>query len=520
MLTQTSASPLEVPAAPEQAAAAPDPGPAGRRTALPSRPPAGNRWRRVRHAGTRVLDTATRALGSWPRVLVALGVGLLALNVVAYYPGFLSNDSIDQFGQALDTRQLDDWHPPVMTALWWVVNKLSFQTVGAMLVVQLTALWSSLVLLAVYAFRRTGLRPVSLLPLALGVLPYVANISGVIWKDTHLAFAMLGAVALLLHLQLGIGRRWLRTAAVAAVVLLLAYAGAVRYNALPALVPLLFLLRWPGARNARRARLALAGGVVVGALAVTPVIDLVRPVAATHPSSSIMLDDVMHLYTVEELADADVSPSLRRELVALAQRCPSSERDVNYTWRCASTGDIPQFLLDHPAEIRDLYLSGIAGDPLGYLHYRAYVFSRFLDTPFGESFVWWYGVGPNPYGLTFTPNAATDGLYTYVDFSFRNFGFLYKPFTWLLAGAVLLAVTWRRRRDLPHAPVVLALCASSLLYIVSYVPTVIGYDYRYVYWPAIGVTLAGLLFAADRFRSGADRRATRRADRARAVVNI
>lgn len=456
---------------------------------------------------------------TWLGVLAALGTSLLVLNVVTFYPGFMSTDSVQQLMQARDWNLLSDWHPPVMTVLWWLLLKLSFQTVGVMLVAQLALLWGSLTLLAVYVFQESGRRGVSLLPLLLGVLPHVSGISGVIWKDNQLAFSMLAAVVLLLHVRRGIERRWLRNAAVAGALLLLAYAGAVRYNALPAIVPLLFLFTWPGATRPRRTRVVLAGAAVLAALVVTPVIDAVRPVQATYPAASIMLDDVMHLYTVDELRDADVSASLKGPLVSLARACPPAELDINYTWRCANPNlTVPSFFATDYDELRGLYLSGIVEHPLRYAQYRATVFTQFLDTPPEESFVYWHGIDANPYGLTFTPNVASEALGSYVAFSSANFGFLYKPFFWLLAALVALVVVGRRRASFRHAGVIVPVGVSSVLYIATYLPTVIGYDYRYVYWPAIGMSAVAILLLVDRVA----RRRTPPAssDRARALLDV
>jgi hypothetical protein len=464
-------------------------------------------------------DERRPAERTWPWVLAAVGTSLLVLNVVTFYPGFMSTDSVQQLLQARDWNLLSDWHPPVMTVLWWLLLKLSFQTVGVMLVAQLALLWGSLILLALYVFQQSGRRAVSLLPLLLGVLPHVANVSGVIWKDNHLAFSMLGAVVLLLHVRRGIERRWLRNAAVAGALLLLAYAGAVRYNALPAIVPLLFLFTWPGAARPRRTRVVLAGGAVLAALVVTPVIDAVRPVQATHPAASIMLDDVLHLYTVDELRSADVSASLKRSLVSLATECPPGELDINYTWRCANPNlTVPSFFATDYDELRGLYLGGIVEHPLRYAEYRAMVFTQFLDTPPAESFVYWHGIDANPYGLTFTPNVASEALGSYVTFSSANFGFLYKPFFWLLSALVALAVVGRRRATFRHAGVILALGSSTVLYIATYLPTVIGYDYRYVYWPAIGMSAVAILLVVDRVAHRRTPPAS--SDRARALLDV
>ncbi len=445
-----------------------------------------------------------RVEGSWPArhwtpTLVVLGGLLLVANVLPLYPGFMSFDSVMQLGQALDPSTLADWHPPVMTALWWLLMELTGGTVGSMLVAQLGLLWAALTLLAVYVFRRSGRRLLSLLPLLLGVLPHVASTSAVIWKDGQLAFALLGAVVLLLFVRRGADRVRLRRTAVAVAVLLLAYAGAVRYNALPAIIPLLFLLTWPGTRRPRRYRVALAATAVVGALVATPVIDAVRPVQETHPAASVMLDDVLHLYTLDELRAADVSPPLRDYLVTLATTCPPETRDVNYTWRCANTtGTIPAVFLTHADELRGLYLAGIAEHPLDYAAFRLRVFGEFLHTPPEEVFVTWSTIGPNPYGLVFEPNPVSRALETYVGVTARDLGVVFMPWAWLLAALVVLGLGRRRRASGEHAGVVLALAASSVLYVVTYLPMVIGYDYRYVYWPAIAVSVAGVLLLLDR----------------------
>ncbi|MGY2067526.1 hypothetical protein [Blastococcus sp. SYSU DS0619] len=442
----------------------------------------------------------------WVLVLSLLGAGLCVVNVVPIYPGFMSWDTIQQLGQALGARPLDDWHPPVMTAVWWLTMALSGGSVGGMLVLQLALLWGSLTLLAVYVFQRTGRVLLALLPLLVGTVPYVASISGVIWKDAQFAFAMLLAVVLLLHVRRGISRVWLRNLTVAAALVLLAYAGAVRYNALPALVPVLALLTWPSAGGSRRRRVVLAGGTLLASLVATPVIDAVRPVQETSPAASIMVDDVLHLYSVDELRAAPVDAPLRDYLLRLATSCPPSGFDVNYTWRCANTtGTIPAPFLTHADQLRELYLRGVAERPLRYAEFRLRVFGDFLDTPPEQVFVSWYGILENPYGVEFSPNAATQLLESYDSFTARNFGFVYRPFFWLLAALAVVGVAWRRRREWAHAGVALALGASAAVYVVTYLPIVIGYDYRYVYWSAIAVTLAALLLLVD--RTGARKKA-------------
>jgi hypothetical protein len=435
---------------------------------------------------------------AWTVLLVLLGAGLCALDVGAVHPGYLSSDSVQQLGQALDPSTTTDWHPPVMTALWGLLLGLTGGSVGSMVALQLGLLWASLTALAVYVHRVSGRRALSLLPLVLGTLPHVTAVSGVVWKDAQLAVALLAAVVLLLFVRRGIDRVWLRWVVVAAVVLLLAYAGAVRYNALPAVVPLLLLLTWPG--GARRYRVLLAGTVVIGALAANSLVGAVRPVEQTHPGASVMLDDVLHLYSPAELRTARISPPLREYLVTLATTCPPSTRDVNYTWRCANTtGRVPSVLSAHADELRGLYLGGIAERPLRYAGFRLRVFSEFLVPPPEEGrLVSWTTIDENPHGLRSEPNPVSRAREATVRAAIEHTGALFEPWVWLLSSLVVSGVAWRRRGSASHAGVVLALGLSAAAYVLGYLPVVIGYDYRFVYWPAVAVSVAVVLLLVDR----------------------
>lgn len=122
---------------------------------------------------------------------------------------------------------------------------------------------------------------------------------------------------------------------------------------------------------------------------------------------------------------------------------------------------------------------------------------EFLDTPPEEVFVSWFTIHDNPHGLAFQPNRATVALETYVDATTRHLGFVFKPWTWLAAALAVLALGWRRRTSSRHADVVVALGASAAFYVVTYLLMVIGYDYRFVYWSALAVSVAAVLLLLD-----------------------
>jgi hypothetical protein len=82
-------------------------------------------------------------------------------------------------------------------------------------------------------------------------------------------------------------------------------------------------------------------------------------------------------------------------------------------------------------------------------------------------------------------------------------GTLFEPWVWLLAALGVSGVAWRRRGSASHAGVALALGLSAVAYVLAYLPVVIGYDYRFVYWPAVGVSVGAVLLLVDgRVRDG------------------
>jgi hypothetical protein len=437
------------------------------------------------------------AVEHWSWCLAAAAAVLFTASVVAYFPGFMSNDSISQLGQAVHPVTLNDWHPPIMTALWWTMLHLPFHAVGYMLLLQLLLLWSALAIAACYVYKVTGSKKLSVLPLLLGIAPCVINISGDIWKDDQLAFAaLLGSVLLLCARHTRIRLRY-RYTAIAVAALLFVYASAVRYNSLPALLPLIFLLEWPVKYLTNRFRVVLAIILVVGAFGSSSIIGFMHPIHSANPSGSIMLDDVVHMYPVSELRTMSIPQPLKGSLISVEKYCSPASTDVDYTDRCASAGEFTVFFTTDYKELRSLYVHGIVKHPLRYIRYRSMTFMRFLNPTPAESFVWWYGIQPNPYGVSFTPNHLTGFMKGYIDFSFSNLGILYKPYFWLLAGAALCILTIRRRSHYKHAAEVVALTLSGLLYIIAYFPMVIGYDYRYVYWSVLSISLAAILCLAD-----------------------
>src|SRR6185369_8894702 len=178
------------------------------------------------------------------------------LEAVAFWPGLMSVDSIVQYTQAV-LRQYGDQHPPVMAWLWSWTNRVVTGP-GGMLIVHLGLLWIGLWAIAEGA-RRRGLRHAWIVPLV-GFMPTIANIAGVIWKDVGMAYALLCAGGLLYASHRV--KRAMRVAAIAAALMLMAYATMIRANA--ATATLAVACYWVAVAFPRvRLPRAIAGGVAV-----------------------------------------------------------------------------------------------------------------------------------------------------------------------------------------------------------------------------------------------------------------
>lgn len=451
----------------------------------------------------------------WPWFLAAAAaVRGYAVSVV-FYPGFLSNDSADQLAQAKGLKPVTDWHPPVMALLWRTLIATT-GTHAAMAALQAAALWGTLWVLAVVVWKRTGSRPLSLLVLAIGLAPHITTFTGVVWKDTHMAYVLLAACAVaFLARELPAGRDRNRWVLLALGVLFLAYAILVRKNSFPAAAAvfvLLVLAIWP---KPGRRRWLIA---VCSLLAITAVGSLIVS-SATHPVAArqyaqIPLDDVVHVLTPEQVRiaaeKAGANPEFRDALVATAQKCQERDIPADAFFACypGAPGDRPigpPIPADYAEVLVKMWVQQMPQHAADYAAYRTRVFARFLfqsNLPYFDAS--WHN---SPENVKVDP-ALNATLRSYVTGFVRDVPVLFQGWFWL---AVALVLMLRRRWSGPWSRELRLLGASSVLYLATYLPTAPESNYRYMYWPALACTLAVILIASSHVLR---RRAARAAEEA------
>jgi hypothetical protein len=419
-----------------------------------------------------------------PGLAIAAGACCLVTTVV-FFPGYMSADTTAQFKQATGREPLSDWHPPVMSLVWRALIAVT-GTSATMAVLQSVVFWMALWVIAWCVRETTGSRPGSLAVLGLGLTPHVLTFVGVVWKDVHMAFALLATTAVALAgRRLPAARPALRWVLFGLGVLFLAYAVLVRKNAVFAVIPIfamLVLALWP--RPGRRVRTTAAAALVV-ALAVPTVAisSLARP-ERTSQVSQIMLDDLLHVLSVRELRSADVSPDLRDRLVSAATECNRVNSLSNSYFTCYRRDENGP--VAHSDQIRSLWIGGMAGHVPGYFQYRLQLFSELL---FKVRNQYQPGIIANDLGFTVSHVRLEATLGNYVTGAVKDLPLLFAGWFWL-AVALVLAI---RPGSGAFAMPVRALGISSAAYMLGYLPIVPATDYRYVYWSAIAGTLGLLL---------------------------
>ncbi|MGW0840541.1 hypothetical protein ACWD26_10310 [Streptomyces sp. NPDC002787] len=428
----------------------------------------------------------------WVWWLGAVAVACCLATAVVFAPGFMSPDSIDQLRQAMGRTPLTDWHPPVLSLVWRALIAVTGMP-SSMAVLQSVVFWGALWVVAWCVWELTASRAGSLAVLGLGLTPPVLTFVGVVWKDVHVACALLAACAVAfvgLRLRdrgLSATMRW---ALLWLGVLFLAYAMLVRKNAFVAAIPMFVLLvlalwRSPGRRMWAKCTAALVAGVVLPAAAISLI---ARPVQ-TDQGAQIMLDDLIHVLTVEELRSANVPPDLRDRLVAAAQECDRIGALSDAYWACYQrpadglTGDADQ--------ITSLWLREMRGHASGYLQYRLRLFTALL---FETGYPYHPGVFGNDLGIEVARPRLEATLAAYINGAAMDLRPLFRGWFWLAVALVLAVRPGRGTFSLP----IRVLGISSMAYVLGYLPIMPATNYRYLYWSALACTLGLLLLWLDR----------------------
>ena len=420
---------------------------------------------------------------SLPFIVAALG---LAACVIAYYPGLLEPDSLDQFAQA-QTGHFDDWHPPIMALLWRALNQIH-NGPQPLFMVHLALFWLALALLA-RALMVLDVRGAALAP-AVGFAPWLFPLLGVLISDVAVAGAWLFVTALLFHQV--VRQKPLNGALLAVAGLAFGYGALARANTIFAAAPLIYYACSELAPTRPRLRLIAAVLTPLVLLALSASLNGATA-SSDYPMGSLQVFDI-----------GGISHRVGRNLLPgvwsaadsnTFVRCYQPDAwDVYQTPTCASTAD--------KLAAADLWsASGLTGPWLGAImhHPVAYAAHR-LD--YANHFFRWLGpIAPGD--IDYDTEDTAPAAYAHADNAIYNFYsalaetnyIALRPYFWLalcISAWMLsmLAIPSTARRFAS------ALSASGGIYLLFYVFVGVASDFRYALWPICAALAAmGALLA-------------------------
>lgn len=428
----------------------------------------------------------------WEYVLAAVAVVGVLFGALVFYPGYMSNDSIAYMLQALGDAPLDSLHPIFMSLFWGALIKATGY-ISSMLLAQLFLLWASSLLLALYIYKKTQSRRWSVAAVLIPLFPYVFNISGVLWSDILYAGLMFLAVACSLWIG-EIRQKHGRLLLLLTTISILMMAMMVRYNTAPAVIPIIALALYRSDLVVRR--VGIAGATTAIAIIALGSLFLVSNTLSVKDEKLIngpMLDDIVNV-APRELITSSTAGDARVYILGVYDCSEKRNIKVNAIHVCKpEKGGSFESAAPHTDSIRLVWQEGLARDPLQYFLYKVAGFAAFLFPAEGAKYIWHEGIDANHLGIEPKSPHLGKAVSTIIhNLFYKYLTFLYEPWFWL-AVAMILGYKALRSKRTEQKYIVLTLSISSMLVILSYMPTGATVDYRYIYWPAIAMTIAVLL---------------------------
>lgn len=427
-----------------------------------------------------MIRVAKLHVGAW------LALAGFALSALVFYPGLFTPDSVTQFEQA-QNGQFGDWHPPVMAALWRLLLVL-YHGPQPLFLLHLALFWSGAFAVA-DALSRRGAAWAVWFPLV-GLLPFVFNYLGVLWKDVALASSWFFAVAWTLRRrELGRPGHFVE---LVAIWLAFGYGALVRSNSIFAAAPLALYLCgvdvlsrrvWPQiAACLLTPALILAGTHLMG--------DTVLRAKHEHAEDSLFLFD---LHGMSHVLDRNLLPGPWTP--DEARRIPGCYHADSWGW--FFNGNACGFITDNYYD-RDLWgskiisaawLSEVRAHPGAYVRHRLAFTNEFMRISWSSPprDIWTGSEAPDP-RYAHRPGPIFHAYETLCNtLAVTPF---FRPWFWLLLSGVVFTASIRRA-DGAARHFASALSASAVIYLLTYIVVGVASDFRYAYW-SICAALAAL----------------------------
>lgn len=431
------------------------------------------------------------AATSQRRTIIVLAIILAIAAIVqglAYWPGLMTWDAINQYGQATE-GVFDDWHPPVMAWIWRQFIAIK-PGPGPMYLLQIGLYWLGYTLIVAGAVRR-GWSRAAIVAVIVALMPFPLALMGSVLKDCLMQGALLTATGL--FIWSGPARGWgVRVIGIG----LLIFAGMLRFNAFLATLPLVVAFL-PAAF--RRTPLRIAGATIVSLVVLVAAMPVANRLIGADKSDVELSLVIFDMGGITKHARADMFPPLGiKNIVAVNDGCYNPDKwDYYSTWApepCPITFKQIDAVMDQTgAKPYPTLVRAILAHPIAYAEHRLTHFninSRFLvhdevQGPVPERPVenqWHFEVTEGPV-LTAITKAAEGSIHSPLGW----------PIFWMALAGGLIAIGW----TMPSAWLTIPIGMSALFYGLGYLPFSVSSELRYNLWTITGTAIAAGFVIAD-----------------------
>ncbi|WP_426134514.1 hypothetical protein [Pseudomonas sp. PWP3-1b2] len=430
------------------------------------------------------------------RYLNLIGLASIIFSVaslVAFYPGAMTWDSMDQLRQAR-TGEYTDWQPPAMAFVWSLLLNLS-DGPGGMLIFHFMLLWATALILFKWCAReeyRFGF-----LFLLLPVLPWILNFQFTIWKDVGMAYAWGLAIAICIYFR---GQEKFPKAAAALVMALFIYGSVVRSNSLSAgvfLMPFLAISIFKINTIKSTVAFMVLGGVitVLAHLSAGALLQAKK----THSVAYVMFDDVIAL----KLRGVNVPVNfLTPEELTAVEHCEYLNTHEMGAAFCLSDEQFTSITQERFPDLKAAWLETVPRHISVYASFRWNAFLNLIRLPSLPPYYYTEFTVKKPPFSVGTENRETSKsehlVNKFVTSSAKLIPGLFKPYTWLIVSITLMI--YFQLSTVFRGTSFWLLPMSGLSYVLAYLPITPAADLRYAYWLCFIATLSLFAFVNIRFQ--------------------
>jgi hypothetical protein len=420
------------------------------------------------------------------------------LVLASFWPGHMSNDSLDSFRQARDGG-LTNQHSPLLNTIWGVAWDVFNAGPGWVLAAQVATF-----LLGTYLLLRSIVRPLpaTLLTCALVAWPAVFGMLGYVSRDVWFTSGVLLTFGLVSLAGRREGRaRWI----VLAVALFVAFlTNATRQNAAPAIWPACILMaalvlpawRSRRGRTAPGPRRRLVAAVIAGTVVTLALMGGLMLVTAPMDVYDNAPQEQLFAYDLAGLSEQDRENLFPRSLFSDQSMAPIDARwNVDtvapFVFPPTATFQVP-LPPEQSDDLSQAWRDALLDDPLGYLEMRGALWLRQVALTRRATFIYHPAIDPNPYGFKVRFRGLNSAAKDYVEaFAVKpslDGGVVHAVWIYLLICLVATLVLLRRSRS--WALLVLGAAAfASIAYQSGLFFGAMGTQYR---WQLL-VVVTGLL---------------------------